>query len=166
MLVGVPVFGWRVVVRDIRFGERMSARFFDERGDFTIGPAGVAQLLDLVAYHVDKGRHWEPLLAQAQRIAHMLLRTQGFGKRERDIIGHRMCLSWKLRKGRGASAPRHRNAYAVTASALAFTLDVAIAVNLSSVAYSSSSVSFRIAAISARPSWFAQAISVPYRVIS
>lgn len=47
------------------------------------------------------------------------------------------------------------------ASAFALVFDVAIAVNLSSVAYSSSSVSCRIAAISVRPSWFDQAISVP-----
>jgi hypothetical protein len=71
----------------------MTARFFDERSDFAIASTSVAQLLDLVAYHVDEGGRREPFLAQAQRIAHVLLRTQGFGKRERDIIGHRMCLS-------------------------------------------------------------------------
>ncbi len=52
-------------------------------------------------------------------------------------------------------------AYAVTASAFGLIFPVAIAVSLSSVAYSSSSVSLRIAAISGRPSWFAQAIIVP-----
>jgi len=51
--------------------------------------------------------------------------------------------------------------YAVTASAFGLIFPVAIAVSLSSVAYSSSSVSLRIAAISGRPSWFAQAIIVP-----
>ncbi len=51
--------------------------------------------------------------------------------------------------------------YAVTASAFGLIFPVAIAVSLSSVAYSSSSVSLRIAAISGRPSWFAHAIIVP-----
>ena len=65
MLVGVSIFGRRVVARDIRFGERMTARFFDKRGDLTIGSTSVAQLLDLIAYHVDEGGHRKPLLAQA-----------------------------------------------------------------------------------------------------
>ncbi|WP_243645697.1 hypothetical protein [Sphingomonas sp. PP-CE-1G-424] len=63
MLVGVPVLGRRVVARDIRVCERMTARFLDKRGDFTIGPASVAQLFDLVAYHVDEGGDREPFLA-------------------------------------------------------------------------------------------------------
>ena len=135
VLVGTPVFGRRIIARDIRFGEGMTTRLFNKRGDFAIGLPGIAQLLDLVAYHVDEGGDRKPLLTQAKCIAHMLLRTQGFGKRERDLISHRTCLSW-TGYGRGALAPRHQNAYAVTASALTFTFDVAIEVNLSSVAYS------------------------------
>ena len=69
VLVGTPVFGRRIIARDIRFGEGMTARLFNKRGDFAIGLPGVAQLLDLVAYHVDEGGDREPFLAQAQRIA-------------------------------------------------------------------------------------------------
>jgi len=55
---------------------------------------------------------------------------------------------------------QHHHA-STTASAFGFTDDFAIAVSLSSVAYSSSSVSWRIETISGRSSCSAHAISVP-----